>query len=817
MKNVKQQIKGLYKLFFIILFLNHTSTLMCVNKQNFREKISPEIEKIEALPRKPKAELNIEVTKIKSELLEDIHYSSKEKALYVDFSKYYQNKNLKNIENDYKIHVSAKIDNTKDYYSYKTILKNNKKIIKIENFDKNLEKILYISVFDKNSNKLVKVFKIDTGGKIIDFDNIEIREAHIVYTKYSNETPNTTEEINFTLNGQSDKDYIDVHALSGFINAVPSSEDGTKIIAVMNRAGLEGKNLVIERERNKNSNETLEFKFDIPNTSDINTELKIKYMPNGSLGLQLINGNRSPYIIDIIHQDSNQNIIKVHHLNIYSKVDIQKPKFSYSVKKYDVKIENITSSSVALKAATIKVETDFSYAGYFGEKLFPIISLNELDRISTAHYREINKDNGYMYEGDYLIDGGTGTTGGKFPITIQKDEYGNSKDTGSYAYLEEVTKREFGFSYVGYGYFGKYLKSTTTNYYEAIMVGRYQPTSSTGSGPKWSEKVAADLMIKFSDADLKYIKEKNITNIKFETPYNKSKKIFLFSGVEKLMTSTNQVAGVAPDYKQTKPSDKTYIEIRNAFPYEIYYKEIVKRGNWELKIDSKYIPSKDAPIVINEVGPKATDLLEVGKLSGEIPKKPLATERVEIVCNNETKLITTTPSDFILEKRNEITVNLDSNGNILIKPKYWNVSTQDEFKLRYVNKSTGKTVGEYTFNLYPPNYFIFGNGNLDFGDILKGAEKSANTIIEVDYVVAGKTPELSLKLPVESSKNNLLYLKHEEDETKTILVKELGLGDFKVEDLKKKMYIPLSGKVQTTKSSEIGNYSNQIEILIHLK
>lgn len=48
-------------------------------------------------------------------------------------------------------------------------------------------------------------------------------------------------------------------------------------------------------------------------------------------------------------------------------------------------------------------------------------------------------------------------------------------------------------------------------------------------------------------------------------------------------------------------------------------------------------------------------------------------------------------------------------------------------------------------------------------------------------------------------------------------MKELGLGDFKVEDLKKKMYIPLSGKVQTTKSSEIGNYSNQIEILIHLK
>lgn len=830
---MNKKLKSYHKLFFTILFsILFFNLIGSENNPNLSDKIAPELERIEALPRRTKpAELNIEVTKLKSETLDSIYFSPKEKALYIDFSKYYNADNFKNIDtNRYELFISDKIENAafvnsgnnrkqiyksretvQERYSHKMVYKNNKKLLMIENIQDSSPKNLYLGIFDKNTNQVVKVFKANFEGKILESVDIETREVHIVYDLFSDRAPNYSEEVTFTLDGTPDKSYVKVYQFSGFTNALPSSKDGTKIKGIMNKALLDGSNVIIEKQRNKNDNTTLEFDFVVAATGGTNTTIKVKYKPDGSLTLQVLNGQRSPQIIDFIHQDSSGNVVKMHRLNIYSKTDYQKPKFAYTLNKFDILLTDSTTSATELKAATIAVKTDYLTTGanLTGLKVFPILSLNEMSSVVKPGNTLIDSKKYYLYPGDYLKDGSAGTTGATFPIII------SGSDTGSIAYFKDITKTIYPGA-TGYPYVGKYNKSTNSFESKHIMVGRYRPTSKDGTGTKLPENVAVELIIKLSDADLKYIRDNDIKNIKFDTPYSQYKKIFLFSGVERSIGA--EFAGVAPDYKEAIPFDRTYIEILNAFPYEIYYKEIVKRGVWKLTIDPRFTPSKDAPIIIDNERPKSTPLLTIEKSTGETPRRPSSTENLSIIYNNNTDFVLATPKEFILEKGNKIVLNLDVDGNVIIKPTYWNPGTLDEFILKYTNKATGKTVGEYTFKVYPPSYFISGNGVLDFEDIVKGNEKIANTFIDIDYAVApGLAPELSLKLPSDSPDSTSLYLKHENDQTKKLLVTELSLGKESIDNTSRKMQIPLSGKIQTTQTTEVGKYSNQIEILIYLK
>lgn len=85
---MKKMMKSCHKLFFIILFSILFSAMMGnVNTPKLSDKIEKELERIEALPRKDKAVLNIEITKVKSEPLEEIYIDRKDKNVYVDFSK----------------------------------------------------------------------------------------------------------------------------------------------------------------------------------------------------------------------------------------------------------------------------------------------------------------------------------------------------------------------------------------------------------------------------------------------------------------------------------------------------------------------------------------------------------------------------------------------------------------------------------------------------------------------------------------------------------------------------------------------------------
>ena len=113
---MSKNLKSCHKLFFVVLFSFLFSLIFGGgNTPNLSDKIAPELERIEAMPRRAKpAELNIEVTKIKSEPLDEAYIDRKNKNIYVDFSKK-RDKNLKGVlgteelEKKYKIFITEKI------------------------------------------------------------------------------------------------------------------------------------------------------------------------------------------------------------------------------------------------------------------------------------------------------------------------------------------------------------------------------------------------------------------------------------------------------------------------------------------------------------------------------------------------------------------------------------------------------------------------------------------------------------------------------------------------------------------------------------
>ncbi|MGL5663594.1 MAG: hypothetical protein ACRCW8_07455, partial [Cetobacterium sp.] len=164
---MSKNLKSCHKLFFVVLFSFLFSLIFGGgNTPNLSDKIAPELERIEAMPRRAKpAELNIEVTKIKSEPLDEAYIDRKNKNIYVDFSKK-RDKNLKGVlgteelEKKYKIFITEKIksvseikgkrkeniENVEKKIDYSLTKFRNKEMIKIT-YEKEPIK-LYISVVD---------------------------------------------------------------------------------------------------------------------------------------------------------------------------------------------------------------------------------------------------------------------------------------------------------------------------------------------------------------------------------------------------------------------------------------------------------------------------------------------------------------------------------------------------------------------------------------------------------------------------------------------------------------------------------------------
>lgn len=186
---MSKKLKSFHKLFFIVFFSFLFSSIVgSGNTPDLPNRIAPELEKIEALPRRTKpAELNIEVTKIKSEPLEEVYIDRKNKNIYVDFSKKREQalkgvKDAKDLEKKYNLIVSesvqgdsevngrSKIKNKSNsqVMSYEVVEYQGKKVLKIP-YENEPEKF-YISV---QENKKIKKIYIINKEKV---QNINIKE-----------------------------------------------------------------------------------------------------------------------------------------------------------------------------------------------------------------------------------------------------------------------------------------------------------------------------------------------------------------------------------------------------------------------------------------------------------------------------------------------------------------------------------------------------------------------------------------------------------------------------------------------------------------
>ncbi|MGL5612017.1 hypothetical protein [Cetobacterium sp.] len=252
---MSKNLKSCHKLFFVVLFSFLFSLIFGGgNTPNLSDKIAPELERIEAMPRRVKpAELNIEVTKIKSEPLDEAYIDRKNKNIYVDFSKK-RDKNLKGVleteelEKKYKIFITEKIksvseikrkrkeniENVEKRIDYSLTKFRNKEMIKIT-YEKEPIK-LYISVVDKSNWNIIKIYSLDIQNlPNMSREIIEKKEVTISYLKYDK----NDRWAGFDIDGNSIEENVEVkkHGFTkGFIdgfqyecNSLPGRDSHTGI------------------------------------------------------------------------------------------------------------------------------------------------------------------------------------------------------------------------------------------------------------------------------------------------------------------------------------------------------------------------------------------------------------------------------------------------------------------------------------------------------------------------------------------------------------------------------------------------------------
>ncbi|MCX3066792.1 hypothetical protein OQE61_04715 [Cetobacterium somerae] len=248
----------------------------------------------------------------------------------------------------------------------------------------------------------------------------------------------------------------------------------------------------------------------------------------------------------------------------------------------------------------------------------------------------------------------------------------------------------------------------------------------------------------------------------------------------------------------------------------------IKQGEMDLTISSRYNPIdgqlNSEPILITKDGIKyQTEVLDLKLLNGDYPIELKNGQKAYI---KDKEILESDYVTVILEKGTVIKAKRERNGDLKIKPIYWNYNIQDEFILEY--KIEDKITNQYKFNLKCPEFFVASSGVLDFGKLYKlkdSKDKTVTTNIELHYntnVIAEYSLDISqgeLNVGTDIFKN-YLYL----DDNKTLLVKDLFLG----EELGKgttKRTLSLTGTVHgpsILKAPE-GKYEKTIQILIHLK
>ena len=336
-------LKGFQKLFFIIFFI--FSNLIIFSNQktfDFSDKIAPELEKIEALPRRTKpAELNIEVTKMKSEPLKEIYIDRKNKNIYVDFSQKREQalkgiKNVEELEKKYSLSVSESIESSGEVVGktknrigksiqtipYEVSDLNGKKMLKIP-YENEPEK-LYITVKEDNTSSIAKIYSLNLKESNTVEPTASIIEEKVVVINLSkdiNEYLNKT----LTFNSDGSLSYTGIDNESGNATNINSNE-----VEIIKQSGFPGidrfinsfstrttiaiayANFSTTATKPKGESQELQLNINTPN----HEVFVFKYYKNGELGLrfQQLNQGLKSYTFNITH--TSGSLIKKHTLVI---------------------------------------------------------------------------------------------------------------------------------------------------------------------------------------------------------------------------------------------------------------------------------------------------------------------------------------------------------------------------------------------------------------------------------------------------------------------------------------------------------------------
>lgn len=248
-----------------------------------------------------------------------------------------------------------------------------------------------------------------------------------------------------------------------------------------------------------------------------------------------------------------------------------------------------------------------------------------------------------------------------------------------------------------------------------------------------------------------------------------------------------------------------------------------KQGEIDLTISSRYNPIdgqlNSEPILITKDGVKyQTEVLDLKLLNGDYPIELKENQKAYI--NGKEIFLNESYTTVTLNKGTIIKAKQESNGDLKLKPIYWNYNTEDEFILEYKKESI--VTNQYKFNVKCPEFFVASSGVLDFGKLYQfgnpqdkivttNIELNYNTNVNAEYSLDISQGELAIGTDIFK---NYLYL----DDNKTLLVKDLFLGEEVGKETTKRT-LPLTGTIHgpsILKASE-GKYEKTIQILIHLK
>ncbi|WP_432205451.1 hypothetical protein ACQ9ZF_11320 (plasmid) [Cetobacterium somerae] len=807
---MNKKLKSFHKLFFIILFSVLFATIIGNDTApNLANKIAPELEQIEALPRRTKpAELNIEVTKIKSEPLEEVYIDRENKNIYVDFSKKREQalkgvKNVEDLEKKYSLVISEKAQSNGEVIgkgrtkmvanpqvmAYEMDELDGKTMLKIP-YENEPEK-LYISV--QENNQVIKVYRLVIKKSLIIKNSNVIDRKTIVLNLVKTMNEMNDKEFKFSTNGEYLDNSPGVEYTIFKQNGDPYLEDeginafetvGSTIITSITKDGF-----TQSETADKNADqpsEEMRARF----TSTPNEELLIKFEGNGSLYFKVIKSSRpgpQSYTFNIIHESELGK--KEHTFIINAGNDLpSKEDFTYI---------NPENNKILIRESELRGELNSDGTIKDPNKIYKFYSQEDIGIILN---REIGETELFpaIYLGDEKNEGGHYEQQNKNPYKVKliNDISGvitltpyiiNGKSSLSYRHTvlagsaPEKPSEDTFYNAVGGGILSGYTNAIYTRI--AFYV--------TGTN---LEKI------------LKKSKESQ-GQLVYQGTYSLSPGIYLNSGNNCWLPYNVGEGSII-----TRPLPPIVVEKDESY----------KEGEIDLIIRSGYNPAIENGILLKaEEISYNTSVLDLNLITGNYPYQP--TDNIKNVSikiqEDEFQLGNNTVLTKTLTNGTKISIKQNENGEISIKPFYWENNKNDSFNLIYKNENE-QVIETYKFNIKTPNFFVVSSGGvLDFGKIYTmGNPKDVVKEIDIELEYNSGNIQVNYSLDIDNGipESGILFL----DDKNNKLLTKFKLGEERKDsDNSKRRNIKLTGIIEgeSIKGASPGTYEKTLQLLIHIQ